>query len=761
MPIKSNRPQASYFDFFSQSGLDAVNPEPPPKEGLDASGGFISDYTHPDGNIYRCHIFTHSDEFIVSALGNVPAVCDYVVIAGGGGSAGGGMGGGGGAGGMTISPDLAPTTQSIGAPWTATAQTYVIRVGAGGYAGNPMPNPDNPEGWRTSGARGGESTVETPTAVLLGGYDDCRGGGGGSTGYPSGAPGGLSGGSGGGSNRYDPNPGTTPGGSATTGPPGPTPRGYAGGAGITNAPSSGGWSGGGGGGGAGGVGADGTRTPGSGNTGGAGGVGLKVLIGSAPTVDQCIGMPGPGDPATFGGWFAGGGGGGQEGSGPPTNNTNGQPPGGGGAPDGNSYAGGGKANDGNSPSGPDPQYGMDSKGISGTGGGGGSTSYANPKPGGSGGPGIVAIRYQISTSQTSGGARATGGAISYYNGQTIHTFLHPGTFATSAPWSPTATVEYVVIAGGGSGGAGGGGGGGAGGYITNTTTIPGPSSFAITVGQGGQNVASVNFASPATGINPGYNGEDSVAAFPAGTQTAVGGGYGGSVFYAAGAGGSAGGGGSSNDNGHIGGASPTSPTQGYGGGDGIEPVGGSGGGGGGAGAVGYDANTGMPQFNCTGGLGIELPATFRDPIARYGKGPGTPSPYWWVAGGGAGGKNFDDSTPVYRQGAGGGAPTGTPTVAGEPSYSWCGGGCGGKGPTSQPEQLNPGSAWNETPTTPDPSPYTGQVCGPTAFLPENYNGQTGAPGTGGGGGGGSYTGSSLGGAGGGGGSGIVLIAYPT
>ena len=37
---------------------------------------------------------------------------------------------------MVISPDLAPPTQSQGAPWTATAQTYVIRVGAGGFAGS-------------------------------------------------------------------------------------------------------------------------------------------------------------------------------------------------------------------------------------------------------------------------------------------------------------------------------------------------------------------------------------------------------------------------------------------------------------------------------------------------------------------------------------------------------------------------------------------------------------------------------------------------
>ena len=43
-PIKSNSPFASYFDFFSKTGKDAVSPVPPPASGLIATGGIINDY---------------------------------------------------------------------------------------------------------------------------------------------------------------------------------------------------------------------------------------------------------------------------------------------------------------------------------------------------------------------------------------------------------------------------------------------------------------------------------------------------------------------------------------------------------------------------------------------------------------------------------------------------------------------------------------------------------------------------------------------
>ena len=66
-PIKSNNPYASYFDFFSKSGSDAVN-EASAGQGLSASGGVISDY-EVSGTYYRAHIFTSSGTFDVTELG--------------------------------------------------------------------------------------------------------------------------------------------------------------------------------------------------------------------------------------------------------------------------------------------------------------------------------------------------------------------------------------------------------------------------------------------------------------------------------------------------------------------------------------------------------------------------------------------------------------------------------------------------------------------------------------------------------------------
>ena len=96
-PIKTNNPYASYFDFFSRSGTDAVTPEPPPS-GLTATGGIISDY-ESGGNTYRAHIFTSSGALNVTALGTLGNTVDFLVVAGGGGG-GPDIGGGGGAGGV-------------------------------------------------------------------------------------------------------------------------------------------------------------------------------------------------------------------------------------------------------------------------------------------------------------------------------------------------------------------------------------------------------------------------------------------------------------------------------------------------------------------------------------------------------------------------------------------------------------------------------------------------------------------------------------
>ena len=96
------------------------------------------------------------------------------------------------------------------------------------------------------------------------------------------------------------------------------------------------------------------------------------------------------------------------------------------------------------------------------GGGGGRSAESNGVGHGAGGSGVVILRYQIGRVQAA--AKATGGAISYYNSgsgmKTIHTFKSSGTFATEPNWSAT-NVEYVIVAGGGGGycnDTGGGGG---------------------------------------------------------------------------------------------------------------------------------------------------------------------------------------------------------------------------------------------------------------------------------------------------------------
>ena len=142
-----------------------------------------------------------------------------------------------------------------------------------------------------------------------------------------------------------------------------------------------------------------------------GGYGLQCLIAGPPANPQPIGAPGPGSGAAATGYFAGGGGGGGDGS---TGAAGG-------------YGGGGTGGGTNIPS-------KNGQGASGGGGGGGS-GYVEPYGhGGNGGSGVVVVRYQIATVSTLT-AKATGGAISFYNGKTIHTFTRSGTFATTSDWS--------------------------------------------------------------------------------------------------------------------------------------------------------------------------------------------------------------------------------------------------------------------------------------------------------------------------------------
>ena len=589
-----------------------------------ATGGVISDYTDPGpGLVYRAHVFTSSGTFSVTAgSDNV----EYLVVAGGGGASSGG----GGAGGYrtNVPTSISPPSHNTTSPFPVSVASYPVIIGAGGN-GSPEPSPG-----ATNGADSSFGPPSNPQRIISSG--------GGFSGYVnvnSANPGGSGGGSGRAS--YHESPGGTT--IAITGlSVSPTTQGSAGGRNEQDANYNGG-----GGGGAGGAG--GNASPGSGSTG-VGGVGLRNAI-AGPNYP--IGTPGPGP--TTGGWVAGGGGTGGDGGGSPAT------PGGAGGGGAGSYNGAGTS------------------GTYSTGGGGGG---AGSGLGGSGGSGIVVVRYQIAS--LTAVQKATGGAISYYiapassplgaGQKTIHTFTSSGTFANTSG-SPIS-IEYVVVAGGGGGGGKNtGGGGGAGGYLTASTTCP-TSPVTVTVTAGG-----------AGGTANGSQGDPGGGLSGALSVPVTGGGYGGKGVTSTpnaqpgGPGGSGGGGGGDDGGGPYPGG-PAVPGQGFAGGAGTAP-GANGGGGGGAGGAGGAGLPGTPRGG-HGGLGVQLPATFQNPISTVGA-PG-PSGTYWVAGGGGAGANATAGTgggpggPYAGAGNGGaGNPASQATAARENTGSG-GGGCGGYEP---------------------------------------------------------------------------------
>ena len=298
---------------------------------------------------------------------------------------------------------------------------------------------------------------------------------------------------------------------------------------------------------------------------------------------------------------------------------------------------------------------------------------------------------------------STGGTKSTARtGYTVHTFSTPGTLEVSYP-SPLPACEYLVIAGGGAGGDyygpnpgynAAGGGGGAGGMQSGTIALA-PSSFSITVGDGGQ--------STATAISPTDNwsvpGTPSTAAFPTGTVTAWGGGHGAMgntdsipapQFGEGNSGpGGSGGGGARDGSMHAGGegnvqtgTTTAAPGQGNDGGSYSSPDG-HGAGGGGAGG------TASPWQE--GGDGSSSSIT------------GSALTY---AGGGGGGAGYNPSTPGAGGTGGGGAGgddpgTSGPARAGIPGTSTspganygAGGGGAGRG-TDTPAPMSPGGNGNQ------------------------------------------------------------------
>ena len=285
---------------------------------------------------------TSYTSFTTSGTFSVPVGVSNIeeVLVVGGGGAGGSWGGGGGAGGLVFMPDYPVTPGG----------TVTVTIGCGG-AGHPWPS-----GPQTQGQSGQDSAFGTLTG---------KGGGGGGAHSPTGPA--LTGGSGGGAGRDS----NSPGASATQ----PTQPGNSGAYGFGNAggaspsPTS---TGSGGGGGAGGAGTEGNNPDGSPNYSNKsqGGVGRAYTISDGTT------------PV----YYAGGGGGGVQRAPNTTVSAGGQ--GGGGR--------GGAEVDTAGVAFPGSTFG---KGGSGTanrgGGGGGSGVCTSPCNGitGSGGKGIVIIKY--------------------------------------------------------------------------------------------------------------------------------------------------------------------------------------------------------------------------------------------------------------------------------------------------------------------------------------------------------------------------------
>jgi len=300
---------------------------------ISATGGTVA--TSGD---FKIHSFTGDGNFVVSQIGagssGGPSVVDYIVVAGGGGGAANGGGGAGGYREAHSTPVSGPYTASpLATPTgiTLTTQTYPITVGGGGTYATR-------KGATSAGLSGGTPSVFSTITSAGGGRGGC------------GCYSGRNGGSGGGASHCRPV------GSGNT-PPTSPPQGQNGGPG-TGA--------GGGGGGAGGAGSAGGSHPGG--NGGAAGAGTTSHITGSPVAR------------------AGGGGGAGCAYGAPN-------PGGAGG-----SGGGGTGGTSKNPA-PSVPSQSGTAGSANTGGGGGGAGYSVNNDvdsnGGTGGKGIVIIRYKF------------------------------------------------------------------------------------------------------------------------------------------------------------------------------------------------------------------------------------------------------------------------------------------------------------------------------------------------------------------------------
>ena len=316
----------------------------------DTETGAISFMAATGGTVSTCgdfkvHKFTGPGTFCVS---QVSTVCSgrnnlfYAVVAGGGGGGDDGAGGGGAGGFRLGGPGPFPSTPLAAPALTATVTAFPITVGGGG-AGAGSPN---------TGVSGSSSIFSTITSA--------GGGGGGSRGEtPKNGTAGGSGGGGGGSSPASPGAGCFGAGGSGNTPSVSPAQGNSGGSGGASPAHQGG-----GGGGATGGGGSVGGNPGS-SSGGPGGAGGSIteLFGASPKP-----FYGP----TNGVLAGGGGGSGRASPGP--------------APGGAAGPGGGGQGEGQSMS-------LQSGTVN-TGGGGGGSEFLGTTAG-SGGSGIVYIKYKF------------------------------------------------------------------------------------------------------------------------------------------------------------------------------------------------------------------------------------------------------------------------------------------------------------------------------------------------------------------------------
>ena len=651
---------------------------------LQATGGSdVVDYVE-GGILYRAHIFRGTSDFTVTDAPAVNNKVEVLIVAGGGS---GGSAGGGGAGGLLYRKNV-PVETSPG--------VYTMTVGGGGAqltaisSGNPGTD-SSAFGFLAIGGGGGGAYVSSPTKST-GSFGRAGGSGGGGGWLGPGGP-------------AEDSEIHVAGGIALN-----QEQGHPGGYGSPGQHSA--WYYVGGGGGAGSQG-----EPHYFTKSGDGGDGLDFTISGQRR------------------WYAGGGGGGAQGSTAsnfPNNTTLDTRPkgigkagnggrgggGGGGMWRGGMWGTGGYVGEGAEPGQPGAPNtrvtpadsgagapaavasfgagesgthdGKGGKGATNTGGGGGGMGISVTL-GGAGGSGVIIVRYPIGIDNRV--AKATGGAISYANGKTIHKFEASGTFTVTNP--SLTSVDYLVVGGGGSGGQGfndnaAGGGGGAGGMRSSDPGMPAPmrgtalpvsattGTYPVVIGSGGSGPATVHY--PGSLIpTAGYPG--SFSEFGNGTPAPIrseGGGAGGawrpgpSPVGPGHVGGSGGGGapssawpdhGASSNSGNFVANDPTQPV----------PVQGSSGGvngpyapnnagsnaasgGGGAGGSGTDGGGG---HGGAGGAGIRLN------ISGYDK---------LYAGGGGGGATFGG-----RGQNGSGGFGGYGSVAGQDGVNGTGGGGGGGG----------------------------------------------------------------------------------